>query len=407
MPTIRKTYKLEDICSNITDGAHASPKEVIDGKRIIATVKDMTDFGFNLDQCKRISELDFQSLKSTGCVPKKGDVLFSKDGTIGKILFYNLDLEVGVLSSIAIFRPNNKIVDSKYLSLYLRDKSINQYISDNYRSGSAIPRIILRDFRKFELTIPPLPEQKAIASILSALDDKIELNLQMNKTLEEMAMALYKHWFVDFGPFRSPAAKAKGDEDGEFVTSELGKIPKGWEVSDLNKILVLQRGFDLPQSGRIQGSFPVFAASGRSTTHNEGKVKGPGIVTGRSGVLGKVYFISEDFWPLNTTLWIKEYPNSSPWHSYFLLSSLSLQDYNSGSAVPTLNRNDVHRLRIVKPPISVIREFDEIANRIMSLQFANYKENLTLTTLRDTLLPKLICGEVRFKDAAKSLAEVL
>ena len=94
-------------------------------------------------------------------------------------------------------------------------------------AGSTMPMLNKSDFGKIEIEIPEIEEQKSIASILSALDDKIELNLQMNKTLEEMAMALYKHWFVDFGPF----------QDGEFVDSELGEIPKGWEVKTIRRFI--------------------------------------------------------------------------------------------------------------------------------------------------------------------------
>ncbi len=395
-------YKLSEAFNIIGGG---TPKTTVD-EYWNGNIPWLSVVDFNNDQRtvlnteKSISELGLKN--SSTKLLKKGQLIISARGTVGQIAQLGRDMTFNQ-SCYGLDGIDSLLIND--YGYYLLKHSISTIQAQSH--GSVFDTITRSTFDNIEVGLPPLPEQHAIACILSALDDKIELNLQMNKTLEEMAMALYKHWFVDFGPFRSPAAKAMGDENGEFVSSELGEIPKGWEISDLNKILVLQRGFDLPQSGRIQGSFPVFAASGRSTTHNEGKVKGPGIVTGRSGVLGKVYFISEDFWPLNTTLWIKEYPNSSPWHSYFLLSSLSLQDYNSGSAVPTLNRNDVHRLRIVKPPISVIREFDEIANRIMSLQFANYKENLTLTTLRDTLLPQLISGEILVKDAAKSLAEVL
>ncbi|MEP6646513.1 MAG: restriction endonuclease subunit S, partial [Saprospiraceae bacterium] len=109
-----------------------------------------------------------------------------------------------------------------------------------YNSGSAVPSLNRNYIHNIGINLPPLPEQRAIASILSALDDKIELNLQMNRTLEEMAMTLYKHWFVDFGPFKSSVAKAKADENDEFVRSELGEIPKGWEVGELERLFILQ-----------------------------------------------------------------------------------------------------------------------------------------------------------------------
>lgn len=419
MSIIRKAYKLEDICTNITDGAHASPKEDIEGNRRIATVKDMTDFGINLDQCKRISELDFEVLKSTGCMPKKGDVLFSKDGTIGKVLFYNSTNEIGVLSSIAIFRPNQNVVDGKYLSLYLRDKTINQYISDNYRSGSAIPRIILRDFRKFELAIPSLSEQRAIATLLSALDDKIELNLQMNRTLEEMAMSLYKHWFVDFGPFR----------DGEFVTSELGEIPKGWEVKRLDQISHKKsETFNFSKHSEV-----VFVNTGdvlEGRFLHSDSISKEGLPGQAKKSISKGDILYSEIRPKNkryafvnfeasnyvvSTKFMVINPKSNIlgkllYRILTLQSSVdnfdSIAEGRSGT-FPQITFDAISEMQIVLSPLQVQNQFQEIVGPMELLQDELFFENQTLTTLRDALLPKLISGEVRVKEAAKSLAEVL
>ena len=169
--------------------------------------------------------------------------------------------------------------------------------------GSANPTLNRNHVHPIEIRWPPLPEQRAIAHILGTLDDKIELNRRMNETLEAMARALFKSWFVDFDPVR---AKAEGRDPGlpkpladlfpaRLVDSELGEIPEGWEVGPLDSVLVLQRGFDLPATERTSGAYPVLAASGPSGTHNEFMVRGPGVTTGRSGLLGKVFFVAEDF----------------------------------------------------------------------------------------------------------------
>ena len=198
-----------------------------------------------------------------------------------------------------------------------------------------------------QFRFPPLAEQRAIAHILGTLDDKIELNRRMNETLEAMARALFKSWFVDFDPVR---AKAEGRDPGlpkpladlfpdSFEDSELGEIPKGWKVGPLEEALVLQRGFDLPVTLRTPGLYPVLAASGPSGTHNEFMVRGPGVTTGRSGVLGNVFYVDSDFWPLNTSLWAKEFRHSRPAYAFHLLRGIDLALFNAGSAVPTLNRN--------------------------------------------------------------------
>lgn len=147
-----------------------------------------------------------------------------------------------------------------------------------------------------------------------------------------MAQTLYQEWFVKF---RFP-----GHEQVQMVESELGLIPEGW-LGKLEDALILQRGFDLPIKKRKQGNVPVYASTGITGTHNEAKIKAPGVVTGRSASLGTVMYIDEDFWALNTTLWVKEFRKVTPIYAFYLLNSLELEQYNSGAAVPSLNRNNV------------------------------------------------------------------
>ena len=293
----------------------------------------------------------------------------------------------------------------EYAGYYFRSPKFRQQVLS---MSSLSTRASLNNemIARLTMVLPSIEEQETIGFILKTLDDKIELNRKMNETLEGIARALFKSWFVDFDPVR---AKIDGrrpvgmDEDtaelfpDELVWSEeLGKeVPKGWGVGRLDDLLFLQRGFDLPKKRRISGTFPVIQASGPSGTHNEGKVKGPGVTTGRSGVLGKVYLIQEDFWPLNTTLWVKEYRKSRLIHSYFLLQRLDFDIFNAGSAVPTLNRNHVHNLPMEIPPLSIIKSFEALCRPLFQIQQANEKEMKLLSTMRDTLLPKLISGQVR------------
>ena len=133
-------------------------------------------------------------------------------------------------------------------------------------------------------------------------------------------------------------------------------------------------------------------------------VKGPGVVTGRSGVLGNVYFELGDFWPLNTTLWVKEFRIAKPCYAYELLRGFDFKLFNSGSAVPTLNRNHIHHLPQIIPPAEIINDFEKEAMALRHRIDSNERESQQLAQLRDTLLPKLISGEVRIKDAER-LAE--
>ena len=265
---------------------------------------------------------------------------------------------------------------------------------------------VLATDRLLALPIPSIPmqTQRAIAKLFGDIDDKIELNRQMNETLEAQARALFRDWFVDFGP-----VKAKMAGDTPYLAPDLWSlfpnglkdgVPEGWKTGVLSDLLVLQRGFDLPKTKRTDGPYPVIAASGPSGTHNESRVEGPGVCTGRSGVLGGVYYVESDFWPLNTSLWIKAYPNSTPLHAMFTLQEIDIAAFNAGSAVPTLNRNHIHQAPAAIPPMSVVEAFTSLASVCYAKISANEREGRILARVRDLLLPKLMSGEIRVGDVS-------
>nr|WP_128796359.1 restriction endonuclease subunit S [Corallococcus coralloides] len=309
---------------------------------------------------------------------------------------------------------NSVIVEPPNSGLYVYyDLSRRKDEIQRAAGGSAQPILNKSAFSRLPIALPPPDVQHAVAQVLGSLDDKIDLNRRMNQTLEAMAQALFRSWFVDFDPVR---AKAEGRQpegmDAEtaalfpsrFAGSELGEIPEGWSVLPLDEVLVLQRGFDLPSSSRVSGPYPVMQASGMTDGHAEYRVRGPGVVTGRSGVLGNVFFVHEDFWPLNTTLWVKEFRLALPRFAYFILRTVDFKQFNAGSAVPTLNRNHVHSLRVVVPPRALVDRFESFAAPNLSLIRKNELQSKTLAHLRDLLLPRLLSGEIRVRDAEAQLA---
>ena len=275
--------------------------------------------------------------------------------------------------------------------------------------GSPIPSTTRAAVYPRAIIVPPPAEQRAIAGVLGALDDKMEQNRRTAQALERLARAIFRAWFVDFEPVKAKAAGATTFPSmpqpvfdalpTRFVDSDIGPVPEGWDVLRLDGLLTLQRGFDLPKQSRTDGSHPIFAASGLNGLHSEWKVRGPGVTTGRSGVLGQVFFVDRDFWPLNTSLWVKEYKRSNPWHAYFLLQTLDLAQLNAGSAVPTLNRNHVHSLPIVAPPANLLQAFKRVSSLTFSLDQQTRDESDKLATMRDYLLPKLLSGDVRVRSA--------
>ena len=182
-----------------------------------------------------------------------------------------------------------------------------------------------------------------------------------------------------------------------YKPSPLGIIPEDWEVKRLGDFAPLQRGFDLPTDKIIKGDFPVVYSNGILNYHHEYKAKGPGVVTGRSGTIGKVTFVESDYWPHNTSLWVTDFNGNNPKYVFYLYSYLDLSKFSSGSGVPTLNRNDVHVSKIAVPPI------DE-QNRIVKVlelgdtAIAKQTQLIEKLTLRKKgLMQQLLTGKKRLK----------
>lgn len=284
-----------------------------------------------------------------------------------------------------------------------------------FASGTTHQTIYFPEAKAFHVCLPPIAVQRRITDCLQTIDDRIALLRETNVTLEAIVQALFRSWFVDFDPVH---ARARGEPPAglapevaalfpdSFEESELGMVPTGWAIGELQDLLVLQRGFDLPASARTPGAYPLIAASGPNGTHNVAMAKGPGVITGRSGVLGKVFLTLEDYWPLNTTLWVKEFKHATPCYAYELLKMLDFSSFNAGSAVPTLNRNHIHSLKYILPSQELIREFEGKAMMLHQRALANAKQAETLTTLRDTLLPRLISGQLRLPDAEQQLKDL-
>ncbi len=302
--------------------------------------------------------------------------------------------------------------------------------------GSVYTNVSKSRFEEIELTLPPLTEQKAIAAVLGALDDKIDLNRQMNATLEAMARALFQSWFVDFDPVR---AKMEGRQpagmDAEsaalfpehFEDSELGEIPRGWEVANLGSVLdTLETGrrpkggvsgysfgvpsvgaesingigvFDFSKTKFIPREFYEKTASGRVKDldvllyKDGGK---PGEFRPRVGLFG--YGFPFDEFCINEHVFRMRAQGVGQHYLYFAVSDervlLDFANKGGKAAIPGINQTDVRSAQILKPPKAVLAQFEILTQPICQSIIENFAESRTLATLRDTLLPKLLSGEI-------------
>jgi type I restriction enzyme, S subunit len=295
----------------------------------------------------------------------------------------------------------NKGIPSRYIYWVLRTPVYREYCR-LHAIGTTNLSISRDDFLSFPIPRPTDQDLKLV-EILDALDDKIELNRRMNATLEAMARALFQSWFVDFDPVRAkldgraptaidPATTALFPDS--FHETKVGHIPTGWQVGRLADLCNLKRGHDLPTSTRTEGSIPVVSSSGVSGSHSETNVRGPGVVTGRYGTIGKVFYIETDYWPLNTTLYVDDFKGNPPRFIFHALGEVDFTNYTDKAAVPGVNRNHLHEEPTVIPPMEIRQAFARAVAPLWSQHAANELQSRTLATLRDTLLPKLLSGDL-------------
>jgi len=294
-----------------------------------------------------------------------------------------------------------------YLLRYLKPNFVG--IARN-KQTTGLGHVTKSDLKGMEVAYPDFAEQRAIAHILGTLDDKIELNRRMNETLEAMAQAIFRDWFVDFGPVR-----AKMEGCAPYLPPEIwdlfpdtldeeGKL-SGWEVRKLEDFLVLNYGKSLPARDRIPGNVAVYGSGGLTGTHDTALIHGPVVMVGRKGTVGSLYWEDGPAYPIDTVFYVIPRIGSMLF-SYHLLACLPLHDMNTDAAVPGLNRNNAYRLEFPLPASGLISAFEAAAGALWKRRTNNFNETKTLTRARDLLLPKLISGDIRIRDAVNAIEAV-
>lgn len=326
-----------------------------------------------------------------------------------------------------IFRGKKGISDTDFVYYLSRESGVRKFAEQSMIGTSGRQRVVKDAFQNLELELPPLPEQRAIAEILSALDDKIELNLQTNKTLEEMADAIYKHWFVKFDPFKNR----------KFVNSELGNVPEGWCVKSFKDISTVERGLSykgefLANSGKPLHNLNSIYEGGHykypgikyySGPYKERNTVNPGdlivanteqghkyLLIGSPALIPKRYGSNGIF----SHHLYKIVPNKDSVSKIYLFHWLLQKEnrdrvtaYCNGTTVNMLKPTGFENPTLIIPDKKTIDDFDKIVQPYLDLKEELIEENYSLIQTRDYLLPKLISGEIRVKDAVKKVKEVV
>ena len=380
---------INDVCVLVTDGSHSSPKSVNDGKYMVS-VKDFTDYGFDFASCRMISNDDYETLKRNGCVPQIDDILIGKDGArfFEDIIIYRQREKPALLSSIAILRCDKSKILPDFLYYVLRTPSFRQDVKDNYGSGSAIPRIILKDFKRMMVSYPSLEKQQAIISVLTAIDSKIQANTEINDNLYAQAKAIFDNHFIN-----------------------IDAIPAGWRKGNLLDIANYLNGLAM-QKFRPQGNeigLPVLkikelrqGSCDDSSELCSLRIKPEYIIHDGDVIFSWSGSLLVDIWcggtcGLNQHLFKVTSDIYDKWF-YYLWTAHHLARFIAIAADKATTMGHIKREELAKAEVLIPCEEDytsltSIMQPIFELIISNRIEARKLAALRDELLPKLMSGE--------------
>ena len=283
-------------------------------------------------------------------------------------------------------------VSEKWLYYLLSQDAFFDYVMSGAK-GTKMPRGDKTQIMNFPLYLPPFPEQVKMAHILDAIDEKISASNKINQNLEAQAQAIFKSWFVDFEPFKN----------GKFIDSELGKIPEGWRVEKLGQILNIRYGKNLPQTKLKISGYPVYGANGQIGFYSEYMFKSPQVlVSCRGAASGKVNISTKNSFITNNSL-ILDYTTSKTLSFEYLKYYALRADFSpfvTGSAQPQITIETISSAKILVPNKQIMNKFNLTIFPILNAIFKNNEESCYLSQLRDTLLPKLMSGEIDVSDVA-------
>ncbi len=301
-------------------------------------------------------------------------------------LFSRSELPFTCASFSRFIRFNTDLCDPQFMFWYLQYLYVSGLMHAYHTQHTGVARFQWTTFSEREpLVIPSLPLQRRIAGILSAYDELIENSHRRIWLLERFAGALYREWFVHF---RFP-----GHENLTRIASPLGSIPQGWEVKKVGDVLELKYGKALKKEDRRDGRYPVFGSSGVVGYHDASLVGGPGIIVGRKGNVGSVFWCDEDFFVIDTAYFVA---SSLPLRFLFYVLP-TLNFINSDAAVPGLSRNQAYTLELLVPPATLLKQFCDLADTFERQASTLQRQIRSLRRTRDLLLPRLLSGQIEVK----------
>lgn len=358
-------------------GASAVPYQ--EDKLTYLRITDINDDGsLNFSDLKSVDAEDAEKY-----ILKENDIVFARTGnSTGRSYFYEKQHGTFVYAGFLIkFSLDPNKVNPRILKYYTHSKPYFDWVN-SFDTGATRGNINAKTYGDMEIELPSRKIQDKIVSILSSLDRKIELNNKINADLEEMAQAIFKNWFVDFEPFK----------DGKFVDSELGMIPEGWKVGTLEDLITIKYGKD--HKKLEDGTFPVYGSGGFMRFVNSWLYNGESVLIPRKGTLDNIMYVCEKFWTVDTMFFSVPKMDYVMKYVYNYIKRFDFSKMNEGTSVPSNTAARLNKMQILIPTHEVLEMYDETLCPIYNKRKMNDKESRTLSLLRDTLLPRLMSGEL-------------
>lgn len=376
-----KQYRLIDVLDTLIDYRGKTPKKTSSGVPLITAkiikngrIETPTEF---------ISVDDYDSWMVRG-FPKVGDVVLTTEAPLGEVAQLD-NANIALAQRVVTLRGKSDVLDNTYLKYYFLS-NVGQQRLKARETGTTVTGIKQSELREVIVDVPPYEVQVGITKVLKSLDDKIECNRRINENLEQQAQALFKSWFVDFEPFK----------DQPFVESELGMIPQGWKVELLGNLIEIKYGKDHKKLS--DGHYPVYGSGGLMRYVDRALYEGESVLVPRKGTLNNVMYVNESFWTVDTMFYSIPKVQNIILFTYIFLRNKDLASLNAGSAVPSMTTEILNNMQIVLPPPAKLKEFNTLAFSLYN-QIKHYNvESRRLAELRDTLLPRLMSGEIKVED---------
>lgn len=365
-------------------------------------ITDISDDGI----LKKESLMSVDDENSKNYLLKPNDIVFARTGnSTGRSYFYDgSDGELVYAGFLIKFSLDPSKVNPKFIRYYTLSNEYKDWVS-SFSTGSTRGNINAKTYGNMKIKLPPTDQQDFLVRILSTIDDKIEVNNQINKTLENMAQAIFKQWFVDF-EFPNEDGEPYKSSGGEMVESELGMIPKGWEVKELGEIIDIHDSKRIPLSNnereKREKIYPYYGAASLMDYVDEYIFDGIYVLLGEDGTVVNgdgspvLQYVWGKFWVNNHAHVLTGKLEDSVNFLYILLKSINIRSAVTGAVQLKINQKNLCSIKIVLPKdTTLISKYISITDHTFKKYRTASEENTVLTKLRDSLLPKLMSGEIR------------